>query len=293
MGNNKETMTETVENKGFMPPRQKVIVKPILRQRGMINDPTHEAYFLFGRSAIKYCLPQKGGILVTPFSSKAEQEWLERELDVDLNIYKSKDNYWKSKEAKVRMTKDYRTLNLENPHDYRDWLILKACTNQIAPDGQSMMKKKTYRYALVEESFENEKKASKADNKKKAYKLLGALEVSNDKMLSFLKVYGKRVDSNSKRDFLVGLLDEIIEKDIEGFIKLAEDKTFDVKLLLEDAVEAGALTKTGKEYYLPGGDKLSANDKTPATVTNAVAYLTDPANQDILLQLKARVKSTQ
>ena len=80
---------------GFTPPEKTIIVKPIMRPRNtMIQDPDHEAYFLVGNSRITYCLPQdRYGNLLNPFTHDGEREWLEKELDVDLNIHKSKDNY--------------------------------------------------------------------------------------------------------------------------------------------------------------------------------------------------------
>lgn len=274
----------------FTPPTNKVIVKPVMRMRNpMVDDPQHEAYFLFGTASIDYCLPMdRNHNLVNPFSSKEEQKWLEKQLDVDLNIYKKKeDNYWFK--HKVRLGKDERTLNLSNAKDYVDYLILKANQLYIAPDGDSMMKRATYRYALVAEEFQVKSQVKSSDKKKKAYKEAARLEEKGkDFMLNFLKVYGHRASPESKIEFLVAQIDQIIEDDIDGFLKIVDDKNYEYKLLIATAVEIGAVTKKGRLFYLPGGDPLCGAGETP-TIETVVKYILEPANSDILIALKARI----
>lgn len=274
----------------FTPPTNKVIVKPVMRMRNpMVDDPAHEAYFLFGTASIDYCLPMdRNHNLVNPFNSKEEQKWLEKQLDADLNIYKKKeDNYWFK--HKVRLGKDERTLNLSNARDYVDYLILKANKLYIAPDGDSMMKRATYRYALVAEEFQVKSQVKSSDKKKKAYKEAARLEEKGkDFMLNFLKVYGHRASPESKSDFLVSQIDQIIETDIDGFLKIVDDKNYEYKLLIANAVEVGAVTKKGRLFYLPGGDPLCGAGETP-TIETVVNYILEPANSDILIALKARI----
>jgi hypothetical protein len=282
--------TEVKEVKVFTPPSKKVIVKPIMRMRNpMVNDPNHEAYFLFGSATIDYCLPSdKNNNLINPFTSKEEQRWLEKALDADLNIYKkTEDNFWKK--HKVRLGKEERPLNLESPKDYLDYLILKANKLYIAPDGESMLKKATYRFALVAEEFEVKAQVKSSDKKKKAYKEAARLEEKGkDFMLNFLKVYGHRASPESKAEFLVAQIDQIIEDDIDGFLKIVDDKNYEYKLIIANAVEVGAVTKKGRLYYLPGGDALCGPGETPV-IEVVVKYLLEPANSDILLALKARI----
>lgn len=280
---------ETTEVKVFTPPNTKVIVKPVMRMRNpMIENPEHEAYFLFGTASIDYCLPSdRNNNLINPFESKEEQKWLEKELDADLNIYKKVDNYWTK--HRVRLGKDERLLNLSNAKDYIDYLILKANKLYIAPDGDSMMKRATYRYALVAEEFQVKAQVKSSDKKKKAYKEAARLEErGKDFMLNFLKVYGHRASPESKTEFLVSQIDQIIESDIDGFLKIVDDKNYEYKLLIANAVEVGAVHKKGRLFYLPGGDPLCGPGEAP-TIETVVKYILEPANSDILIALKARI----
>lgn len=275
----------------FVKPEGKITVKPVKRGNGMVKDPNHEAYFLFGPSTIDMQLPRTlNKSLVNPFHSKDEQLWLEKELDIDLNPHKRKENFWEG--YKVKMGKDERTLNLANPKDYLDYLVLRANSKLVAPSGEDQKKKATYKYALVKENFEIKEKASKVDKKMKAYKLFGKMEDDKEKMLNFLKVYGKRVDNNSKNDFLKTQIENTIIEDIDKFLELAEDQNFDMKLLIEEGVACGAIQKYGREYHLQGGDKLCYTGEL-STINNVVKYLADTANQDILLMIKTRVKNAK
>lgn len=287
-------MGETLEvKKGFKPEDKIIVVKPIMRSRNsLITDPEHEAFFLFGTATITYCLPvDRQGNLQNPFKSKEEQEWLENELDVDLNFHKVKDNFWHK--ARVKMGKDVRKLNLRNPKDYIDYIILRANNLYVAPDGESMTNKATYRYALVSEEFETNQSQKKGDLQIEAYMALGKLKEDKEAMIDFLKVYGRKVSDASKTSFLVTELMKIIETDLTGFLNVVRDKdNYEIKLLIAQAVECQAINKQGRKYHLPGGDDLCGPGDVP-TIENVVKFLQSPANQDLLTLLKARVNNAK
>lgn len=281
----------TKEVATFTPIKKIISVKPILRVRNqLITDPEHEAFFLFGTATTDYRLPvDRNNTLLNPFESKAEQEWLEKQLDTDLNIYKKRDNFWVK--HKVRLGKDVKRLNLENPKDYLDYLILKANKLYIAPDGDSQKKKATYRYALISDEYETQTAVKSSDKKKIAWKAAAKLEEKGkNEMINFLKVYGNRVSPESKIEFLIGSIDKIIEEDIDGFLKIVEEKDYDLKLLISNAVDVAAIIKKGRAYFLPGGDALAAPGLI-STIDNAVTYLKEPANSDIINSLKARINA--
>jgi len=278
----------------FIPSNEKVIIEPIMKARNpLVDDPEHEAYFLFSSAKIEYAVPlDRQGNLHNPFASKAEQAWLEKELDLDLNIHKRKDNYWNK--HKVRLGKDDRTLHLLNPKDYLDYIVLRANPMYIAPSAAQMRDRATYRYAMVKEGYQIKQKAEKAGSKKEAYKGSAKLELAGrEAMLDFLKVYGKKVSEASKVDFLVGQIDDIIESDMEGFLSIMRDQdNYEIKLLLERAIEVGAVNRQGRKYFLPGGDPLCGSGDA-STITNVLAYLKSPANGDILDMITARVDNAK
>lgn len=281
------------KNSVFRPKEDKIIVDPIMRVRNaLITDPEHEAFFLFGTATNSYCLPvDRQNNLVDPFESEGEKLWLEEVLDLDLNHHKRKENFFRT--HKVKLGKEPRTLDLSNPKDYLDYVILRANKRFISPDGDSAKKKATYKYALIKESYKEETKAKSADVKIECYMALGELKKDKEQMLNFLKVYGKRVSSDSKKEFLTSELLNIIENAPKEFLEIYEDKdNYELRLLISEAVEHKVINKNGRKYTLPGGDKLCGESEVPV-LANVIEFLKSPANQDLVLSLSARVKKAK
>lgn len=283
----------STEAKEWVRPSGKIKIKLIVKSvNPAIQDPEHEAYNLFGTSTRDYLVPVDAqGNLHNPFECEEEKLWLEKELDLDLNFHRRENNYWHK--AKISLGKPDKRIDLSNPKQYLDYIIARANKMYIAPDIKSQRKKATYKYVIVAEGAEVKATASKAKLRTEAYKFLGKIEDDKQAMLDFLKVYGKKVSSVSKEEFLVGELEKIIVDDLDGFLQIAHDKpNYDIKLLIAQAVDAGALIKDKRKYFLPGGDALCGEGDSP-TIENAILYLKNKANQDVLSTLKARVKNAK
>jgi len=283
----------TAKTTEWQVPSGKVKIKLINKSvNPAISDPDHEAYNLFGNSTRDYLVPvDPQGNLHNPFECAEEQAWLEKALDLDLNYHKSENNYWHT--AYVSLGKIDKHIDLSNPKQYLDYLIAKSNKLYVAPSIAHQKKKATYKYVIVAENAEVKATASKANLRIEAYKFLGKIEEDKQEMLDFLKVYGKKVSSVSKVEFLVGELEKIITEDLEGFLEIAGDKdNYEIKLLIAKAVEAGAVNKDRRKYHLPGGDPLCGDGESP-TLDNAVIYLKNKANQDVLTTLKARIKNAK
>lgn len=281
------------EEQIWQKPSGKIKIKLI--QKGvnpLISDPDHEAFNLFGTSTRDYLLPiDNAGNLHNPFISDEEQKWLEDSLDLDLNYHKDKDNYWHK--AKLALGKADKHLDLSNPKHYIEYVIARANKLYFAPSIKSQKAKATYKYVLVAEEEEVKVNAGKVNKTAEAYKYFGKIEDDKEAMLNFLKVYGKRVSSSSKESFLTQEIGKIIEEDIDGFLEIARDSSsYELKILISEAVEAGAILKNGKKYSLPGGDDLCFEGLVP-TLENVVTYLKHNSNQDVLLTLKARVQNAK
>jgi len=282
----------STQNTNWKAPSGRIKVQPVQRAiNSMIQDPAHEAYFLFGNSTNEYVLPRnKSGYLMNPFTSAEEQEWLEKILELDLNYHK-KGSEWEK--VKVVLGKDAIILDMSNPRDYMNYLILLANKRAIAPNGTVQKKKLSYRYVMLQEDFEVKEKAKLVNSTKDAYMFLGKLQANKQSMLDFLTVYGKGVDDQSTVAFLTGAVSNVMEEDLEGFLEIARDKeNYTLRLMIQKAVKLNVVILTGREYSLPGGDKL-ADVGTVATLENALQYLKATENQDILLTLEARVKNAK
>ena len=107
-------------------------------------------------------------------------------------------------------------------------------------------------------------------------------------MSDFLRVFGRKPSKTAKKEWLQAEIDGIIEdnKTLDLLISIIKDKDYETKVFVEDAILAGAIIKTGKtRYSLPGGDLIGS------TLEEAIDYLNDPRNNDVLLNIKALTNS--
>jgi hypothetical protein len=274
--------------------RQKRIkVMPIVRQGGWLSsiNAQHDGLFMYTGATKEYCLPYSLSkrAYENPFETEEEREGIESELNLQpgaLNIYKKTDNYWD--DFRIKINKDGLVLNLQNPEDYLRFIMLKANKETIAPTYADRLELGTYQFALVDEDVADQERAKKAHTVKDAYKKLGQMEDSVETMANFLTVYGKKPGRAPKREFLISELDKLIENDLTGFMEIATDPDFEMKLIIEKAVQVGALARPTKtRYELPGGD-LIAN-----SMTEAVAYMKDPLNQENYVLIKNRIEAAE
>ena len=146
--------------------------------------------------------------------------------------------------------------------------------------------KGTYKFALVDMDDEVIAKRKSSDKKKEAYKALGKMEASDTKLRNFFKVYGKRVPADATKDWMIGQVDEIIESDIDGFLTIVEDKDYETKLEIQDALDCRALVKKGSEYELPGGESLG-------NLEEVISKLKNPKFSEILVTIRSRISTAK
>lgn len=293
-------VTTAIEKQGFTLPQKKVTIQPIFRSSGWITDPSHEAFFLCGTSTVNLTAPRNKitGELICPLTEEERNFFENKEISGmsfekgDLSPYNKTFNYWKSKEAKVRLGKDNVELDLANPYHYIRYKILLANTDIIAPSPDKAFSKKSYKFMIVEENFQMAKRLTKTEKLKEAYIFYGKIEDSVLEMETFLKVYGKKVPTTANKTWLQDKISEIIETDLDGFLQLAANKDRNVRLFIEDCVTNGIIIKENHKYFLQGGEKLSFKTDLPL-IDNVVKFLTAPVNSDLYIELQERLKQTK
>jgi hypothetical protein len=286
------TMTEKTT---FTLPNRKVQVVPIRRKGGWLPD-NHEAAFLFKHAMNGYVVPKDGrtGALVDPLTDE-EREFFETKAGLalkreDLSVYKKDNNYWTN--FRVKMTKDVMLLDLSKPMDYLNYKVLLANEESIAPSAQEKFNKATYKYAIVEEGYQNEEKVASASSKKTAYKHFGKIDSSPSKMRDFLNVYNSTrpgnitVPKNAKTDFLIAEIEKIIETNIKDYLQLAEDKHYDTKLIIQKGLSCRAIERDGLDYKV-GGQHIGRN------INEAVAFFENVNNNEEILKVKARIEAAE
>lgn len=272
---------------------KKIEVWPVKKPRGLVKDPDHEASFLFGTATNKLTVPMdRNGKLVDPLDPE-EREWFEyvdTSLSLepgDTSIYKDKDGHNMWTRYKIDLSKQINILDLNDPQDYLDYKVLLANKDKVAPSWEERHDKATYLYALVDQENKAKNEASLADKRKRAYMHYGKVEEDPDEMKKFLRIYGNKPPKNAKVNFLKSELDRIISEDLDGYLAVAEDPDYDMKDFINSALTIGALIKDHNKYKLPGGDVIGQSLK------DTIDYLNSPENQDIYLDIQAKLEASQ
>lgn len=278
---------EVTEKKKTYLENRKVKLVAINRKNWL---PTgHDGEFMFTGCVQSFCLPFdiKNGRLYKILTPE-EQEFFEKKLylkEGDLSIYKKTDNYWHT--FRIRVDKEGLFLDLSDPIDNLKYRVLKA-SPVIAPSWDERFNSGEYKFALVDEQEQTVARSKITDKKKKAYKFLGQIEGSHQKMYDFLRVVGKKPSKSSTREWLNTEIDKLIEdpQTLELVLKTIEDSTYEMKLFIEDAVEAGLIRKPSKAKYLIVGldDEFTQPD--------LINFLNpEGKNQDLYLKIKNQLES--
>lgn len=282
VGDTKESKTGT---KNYLI-NKKVKVVPVPRNGGWLPED-HDGSFMYSGCFLETCLPidRKRKQLVQVLT-RDEQTFFEKELFLnpgDLSIYKKIDNFWHS--FRIKLDKEGATLDLSDPIDNLRWRVL-VVDPRCAPSWEQRYASGAHMFAIQDEEIETEVKVAKANKRKDAYKFLGKIENSREKMRNVLRVYGADPGKSVKAKVLYTKIDELIEDDttLNKLLDVINDKHFEMKIFLEDAIKAGAITKKETRYYLPGGDKIGG------TLLETMDWLKDTMNQDVYLKIKNQVE---
>jgi len=314
-GNEKTAKTQKIaaqpaatETEVFSLPNNKVHVKPILRAGKWLPDG-HSGSFMYDHTVLGLQVPvdKNTGRLKNPLT-KEEQTYFENDagLDLgqgDLNPYKKKDNYWEDFKVAIRKSDDIvtektvlMTLDLNHPLQYLQYKVLMSNTapdgGMVSPSWQDRLQSGTYRVALVHEGQQNQDKVQRADQMKKAYRYLAKIDSSEEAMFDFLTIYflengkSKRPSSDSNKETYYSELQDVIDNDLDGFVKVVDDsKNYDYKLLVHRGLKIGALKMT--DNY-----KIETVDGIPVGtgLHQAIQWFKDDRHQDEYLTLKNQIE---
>jgi hypothetical protein len=276
-GNEKTAGTQKIaaqpvatETKAFTLPTGKVHVKPILRSGKWLPDG-HSGSFMYDHTVLGLQVPidRQTGRLKNPLTPE-EVTYFENDAGLDLekgalNPYKKKDNFWADFRISIRKSDEIvtdetilMTLYLSNPIQYLQYKVLQCNTASsgglVAPSWQERLNSGTYRIALVHEGQQNFEKVKRADMMKKAYKYLGKIDASEEAMFDFLTIYflengkSKRPSMDSNKETYYSEIQDLIDADIAGFVKIIDDaKNYEYKLLVHRGLKIGALVMKGSD----------------------------------------------
>jgi len=286
---------EEAFKKGYLQ-NKKVFLKPVIRGGKMISSPEHVAYFQYEGASNWFQLPKNRlNVLVDPFISNEEREFFEKELDLDLNVNKKKDNFWHT--FFVKVIKDYGLMhngyafNLADPLDNLRYRVTKL-QPQVAPNWDSRTARGEYRFALVEEGYAEEKEQTETNKLIEAYTYLGSIQNSARAMKDFMGVYYmeknelKHVEEDSDRDWLKKEIRKIIDNETTLALKIINDPEGKIKNFILQGIRAGAIIKSARNKYdIPG-------EGTSYTYSELISYLknAEEIKADVYLKIAAQIK---
>ena len=271
-------------------------IKPVKRKGSWITQLTanenHDGAFMYSGSAVRILgVPHDNNTrkrvdVLTPdeeafFESKESRLGFEKGK---LSIYKE-PNYWDSFEMILKG--GGTPLNLNDPMDYLRYKFLLAQKDIIAPSWEDRFKKGTYKYAVVDEDIISQERVEQRNKQRDAERFFGKIEDIPEKMIDFLNMYykGKKaVSENSKRTFLVATIDEIIENDLPGFLKIAQDPHYEIKSFINRCIRRDLIVQeSAGVYYIQG-------EEDRFSLTELVTFLSAKKNQSIYGKLKAQLQ---
>jgi len=294
--------------KVFALPTTKVRVKPIQRS-GKWLPLGHSGSFMYDHTSIGLQVPldKDTGRLKNPLTLE-EQKFFENEAGLDLkegalNPYRKKNNFWHEFKVYIRKSDSIvtdktvlLTLDLSDAIQYLQYKVLMINTQQdggiVAPSWEQRLDSGTYKIALVHEGEQHHEKARKADKMKMAYKYLAKIDDSTADMFDFLTIYfletakSKRPSENSDKDFYYAEIQDLIDNDLDGVVKMIKDAAnYEYKLLVHRGLKTAALK-------MVAGNKIETADGIPLgnNLQQAIQWFKDDRHQDEYLRIKNQIE---
>ena len=293
---NKKEVNQTTNKEMINCLRQeRILVRHIPKEGGMISNPKHILYGGMAENAVRYFTVPKlsSGMYVNVLTDK-EKEFLEEVMGLEYNtlsIYKKVDNYWENN--MVRLTKQDNVFDLSDPEQYIKYKILLANKNFIAPSLEALTDypKATYQFVIIAEGEETKTAKDNMSITMKCYKEFGKIENDIDMLRTLVEtIDGRPTSANVKLEFLQTKVNSLIQADSKLFLKTITDPYLPTKVLIKKAIEAGLISNRGNYLYLrQDNSPLCENNQEP-TLSIASQYLNNPKHQDIKLTLEAKLK---
>lgn len=279
--------------KEFKLPNETITITPIPRGNSMIKDEKHVGYFMYPNTEYTCTLPrdQKTGNWVECLT-KAEQEFLSRELNANLSFSKS-NSYWKKRIVRIKRTEDLIKLgykmDISKADEYLDFKILSA-QSTIANSWDDRYNSLEYKFAIVRSGEKEKEDSARTKIKEEAFDAYKEMKHDKSKLVDYLVRTGRKVDSNSDIDFIRSQVFNVVDNDPKEFVSIVLDPDYDMKVFIDKSLTSGGLVMDGRTTYRLG---YGNGDVIGRTLKDAILYLKDKKNQTIYLELQARIENNK
>lgn len=275
----------------------KVIVQFIPKPTKEISNKNHIAYGRKLEGTFDFISPPRlRKDKMQNILTNEEKEGLEYLMKRDLSIY---GDFWKSWRKggmfPIALGKDDMELDLGVAEDYIKYKVL--LNSAIVANSTDQLKnepRETYKYVLVKENESEEIDAQNIDDTAKAFAFYSENATNKDALRYILTSIGKNTHKTQTLDFLRGEVGKaiMVPKDKEVIIKLANDKDFKIKVMLEKAVSLGVIDRVSGMYYTKENEAIAGEGEEP-TIDAAARFLTKPIGQEMRLSIETRIKNAK
>lgn len=280
---------------------ERVIIRHIPKQTGMVTNPKHVLYGGMSENAIKtFVVPRLSSGNFVNVLTDSEKAFLEEIMGLEYNalsVYKKTDNFWDDANdlgiSKVKLRKQDNYLDLSNPEDYIRYKILLANKDYIAPSLQVLQDspKVTYQFVIIAEGEENKSAKDNMSNTMKCYKEYGKVEDDVFTLRTIVEtIDGRPTAPNVKLEFLQTKINNLIQADSKIFLKVITDPLLSTKVLIKRSIEAGLISNRGNFLYLRKDNTPLCESGEEPTLNMAAKYLNSPKHQEIKFFLEAKLK---
>ena len=273
---------------------EKITVKFIPREGGLVTDPKHVLYGGLGEnSKRRFVVPMlQSGVYVNVLTN-SEKDYIEYIMglpDNSLSVYRKVDNFWSNRG--VILGKEKKIIDLSDPDQFIDYKILLANKDFICPSEEELKKAKkaTYQYVIIKEGEELDNSISSLELTSRAYLLYGQSKEDLKKLSKIIELATGKVVSTTDKKLVYTQVDKLIKDNTKRFVECAEDSYLDTKIFISDCIEAGLIRKRGQYYYFTEGNTPICNEKQEPTLQSACDYLNSPKYQEKRFVLEAKLK---
>lgn len=274
---------------------ERVIVKHVPKETGIVRDPKHILYGGMAEGAVRWLtVPRLTSGMYVNVLTNAEKACLEEVMGLEYNalsIYNKVDNFWDN--YQVRLTKQDNFLNLADPDDYIKYKVLLANKDLIAPSLQDLEDhpKATYQFVIIHENEESQASKKKMNATMQAYMEFGKIQENADILRTIIEtIDGRPTSKNSKIEFLQEKVGKLIQADARLFVRVATDPLLSTKVLIKKAIEGGLISSRGGMLYLKADGTPLCEDNEEPTLNIAAKYLNMPKHQELKFAIEAKLK---
>ena len=272
---------------------EKINIKFILREGGLVTDPKHVNYGGMNEKAVRnYTVGlQRNGQLINPLTDD-EKDFLEDVLMMEknaLSIYKKEDNFWKNRW--VRLTKGDNWIDISNPMEYINYKIILTNKDTVCQSEEELKRrpKPTYQFVVTSDDEQLHLSIDDLNSKSKAYKLFSQIDKDFDKLAYLCEKVSGKVIHVQNREMILNAINKIILTATQKFIDEAENKYLDTEILLKKAVDRGIVRKYKTEYTLLSHNLTLCPAGLNPSLKTACEFLNQARNQEYLFSVQAQV----